>query len=287
MTVGLFPGQGIAPRTVADSLPDDHELLESANQILGYDVKRRVEQVARLSRAVLPTRLAQPAIFIAGLISFEAAGRSGTTFDRLVGHSLGEYTALVAGGAIPFEHGIKLVAARGEAMQRASRRTSGGMVAVMGLTIEQAEEVARVTGLTLANDNSPSQAVLSGAEDALAEAGKIVRTLGGRSVLLPLDGAFHSPDMAPAADKLQATLVVTEVRSPAIPVISNVSAAPFRAPGEIRKLLVRQLTERVRFRESIAYVASRGADSFIDLGPGRIVGKLAEATVRALEPAHA
>ena len=280
MRAGLFPGQGLDPPIVSAALSDDHALLKRANEVLGYDLARRVEQVARRSRPILPTDLGQPAIFVAGIISFTDACERGEQLDYLAGHSLGEYTALVAGGGIRFEAGLKLVAARGTLMKRASARGTGGMAAALNLSLEDAESVSTESGVVLANDNSPGQVVLSGPEESLSRAAVLVRELGGRSVRLPVNGAFHSNEMQSAALELAMVLDETEIRSPAIPVLSNVSAAPYRAPGEIRKLLVSQLTGRVRFRQSVSWLVECGVTEFIDLGPGRIVGRLADATVR-------
>lgn len=278
MRAGLFPGQGLDAAVVLRSLPESHRLLDQADHMLGYDLRRRVEQVLRWSNPLLPTDVAQPAIFVAGLASFEVALESGTNFDYLVGHSLGEYTALVATGAIPFSHGLKLVATRGTAMKRAASHSDGGMAAVMGLSTDQVENLCRQTGVTFANDNSPSQAVVSGSTEALSFAAEVVRSLGGRTVLLSVDGAYHSDAMTSANGALSAALESTDVRCPRIPVVSNVSAVPYRAPGEIRKLLLLQLTHRVRFRESIAWLSTAGVTEFVDLGPGRVVGRLATAT---------
>jgi malonyl CoA-acyl carrier protein transacylase len=281
MRVGLFPGQGLDPAAVASALDPRDRILHKANEILGYDIRRKVEQVTKRSRPVLSTSVAQPAIFVAGLIAFKKAVKRAGRFDYLVGHSLGEYTALVSAGAIPFTQGLKLVAVRGQAMQAAGAATPGGMAAVMNLSLDDAEYVCRKTGVTVANDNSPEQVVLSGREQSLSKAAQMVRAMGGRSVLLPVDGPYHSAAMKLAVDHLSGTLTQTYVRSPReTPVISNVSAAPYRAPGEIRKLLTLQLTNRVRFRESISYLLERGDPEFVDLGPGRVVGRLAEVTAR-------
>ncbi len=279
MRIGLFPGQGLDPTVVATALDDGDPVLQRASEILGYDVKRSVQRIACRPRGVLPTALAQPAIFVGGIASFRNALLNGTRFDRLVGHSLGEYTALVAAKAICFSEGLKLVAARANAMQRAARAASGAMAAVMNLSLDDIEYICSETGATIANDNTPKQVVLSGKEDALARAAEIVRARGGRSVLLPVDGAYHSQAMEPAARDLSYALAQTNVRSPKIEVISNVTAKPYRAPGEIRKLLTLQLTHRVRFRESIENISRADAD-FVDLGPGDVVGRLAKAAAR-------
>ena len=277
MRAGLFPGQGVDAKVVLNGLDPTHPTVGSASETLGYDLVTRVTQIAKRPRGVLPTSLAQPAIFVAGLIAFEARAATGERFDCLVGHSLGEYTALVAARAIGFEDGLKLVAARGEAMQRATGASSGGMAAVLGLALPVVEEIARTRGLTVANDNSPAQVVLSGDRERLAHAAEAARELGGRCVLLSVEGAFHSGAMSSATEALVDALSATHIRSPAVPVVSNVTARPYRAPGEIRKLLVRQLTGRVRFREAILFLVDRNVGEFVDIGPGDVVGRLARA----------
>ena len=285
--MGLFPGQGLEPAVVLSALPEHHPLLKQAAQSLGFDLRRRVERITRHSQPLLPTDLAQPAIFVAGVIAFRDAEQRGGSFDFLVGHSLGEYTALVAVGAIPFSHGLRLVSARGAAMKKAAAQTDGGMAAVMGLPVEQVEALCAAVGATFANDNSPSQAVVSGSGTALDRAAPWVRSRGGRTVLLPIDGAYHSEAMTSAEASLAIALERTDVRSPKIPIVSNVTARPYRSPGEIRKLLLTQLTHKVRFRGSIEWLTERGATEFVDLGPGRVVGRLARASIPRYEEAAA
>lgn len=279
MRAGLFPGQGIDARTIAAGLVTDHPLGDRANEVLGMDVARRVRDLSRRS-ATVPTSLAQPAIFLAGMISYAEARRDGITFDHFAGHSLGEYTALVAADAIPFEHGLRLVEARGRAMEAAAGMSSGGMSAVLGLDLGTAEHIAETHGLTLANDNAPGQVVLSGDPERLKQAARAVREAGGRTVLLPVTGAFHSTAMTPAVADLADALASAEVRCPRVPVISNMSARPYRAPGEIRKLLLAQLTGRVRFREAIEHLIRNGVRDFLDLGPGSVAGNLAATTYK-------
>lgn len=284
MRVGLFPGQGLDPSAVSSALHEDDPVLQRANEVLEYDVKRSVDRIACRPGGVLPTAVAQPAIFTAGIMSFRRAVKDGARFDRLIGHSLGEYTALVAARSIGFTEGLKLVQARANAMQRAARETPGAMAAVMNLSLDDIEHVCQTTGATVANDNSPKQIVLSGSEEALASAAQIVRARGGRSVLLPVDGAYHSTAMKPAERDLTYALEQTNVRSPKVDVVSNVSAKPYRAPGEIRKLLAQQVTQPVRFRESVAAIDEDA--EFVDLGPGRVVGRLAQAVVKDRSGAH-
>jgi malonyl CoA-acyl carrier protein transacylase len=281
--VALFPGQGVPARTVLESLPEDHELMGRANEILGYELRKRVEIAARRKGAVLPTALAQPAIFVASAIGYEKAIAEGASFDAIVGHSLGEYPALVAGEAISFEAGVAVVQVRGEAMEKAARIAPGGMIAVLGLGGDDVESIRASADLAVANDNAPGQVVLSGPEERLSVAAGLAKNLGGRSVLLQVQGPFHTSAMAPAVKDLEDALDHVEVRSPRLPVVSNVSARPYKAPGEIRKLLVTQLVHRVRFRESLEWVWSRGVRDYVDVGPGDVAAGLANRTFTNLE----
>jgi [acyl-carrier-protein] S-malonyltransferase len=277
MRAALFPGQGVAAKDLAAALDQDHPRIEEANQVLGYDFVRAVEQVAHRS---LPTTLAQPAILVSGIVSFENALARPERFDFMVGHSLGEYTALVAGGALSFADGLKVVVARARAMQRAVRSTGGGMVALLRIAPDEAARIADRAGVSVANDNSPTQTVVAGDDLALARVATLGRAAGARCLRLPVEGAFHTTAMNSAADALADVLAHVTIRSPKVTVLSNVSAAPYRSPGEVRKLLVRQLTSKVRFRESIEYLAQSGVTDFIDLGPGRVVEGLALATAQ-------
>jgi malonyl CoA-acyl carrier protein transacylase len=281
--VALFPGQGIPARTVLESLPEGHELMGRANEILGYELPKRVEIAARRKGAVIPTALAQPAIFVASLIGHERAVGDGASFDAIVGHSLGEYPALVAGGAMSFEAALTVVQVRGDAMEKAARIAPGGMIAVLGLGEDDVEGVRVTADLSVANDNAPGQVVLSGPEERLTVAAGLAKSLGGRSVLLQVPGPFHTSAMAPAVKELEDALDRVEVRSPRLPVVSNVSARPYKAPGEIRKLLVLQLVHRVRFRECLEWVWSRGVRDYVDVGPGDVAAGLAHRTFGNLQ----
>lgn len=278
MRAGLFPGQGIPAKTVLESLPKSHALVASASELLGYDLFKRVEVAARRKGASLPTAVAQPAIFVAGMISFsyDSAG-----WDFFCGHSLGEYTALTAAGAFSFEDALAIVHIRAEGMERAGRVAPGSMAAVLGLELEQVSDIAQRTGVVIANDNSPGQVVLAGPEPALASAATEVRAAGARSVLLDVSGAFHTPAMAPASPALAQALQAAEIRTPEIPVVSNVLARPYSDPTEVKELLVAQLTRPVRFRESIEWLVEQGVEDFTDFGPGRIVAGLAQKSRRA------
>lgn len=280
MRAGLFPGQGVDAAAVLEAL-DGAPLLERANEMTGFDLVAAIERQLRRPRPVLPTEVAQPALFVAGLAAHERHVATSGPFDVYAGHSVGEYAALAAAGALPAEEALRLVCVRGRAMRDAARAAGGGMAAVKGVAPEELDEMSAEAGVVVANDNSPAQLVASGPDDALAEIAQLVRARGGRCLLLAVEGAFHSPAMASAAGALADALDHVELRIPAARVVSNVTARPYRAPGEIRKLLVRQLTERVRFRESIEWIAGAGVTELVDLGPGRVAGKLADATLGA------
>lgn len=290
MSVGLFPGQGIPAKMIAAGLPAGDPLLDLASQTLRYDLRSRVRAAAPSTSSRLPTNIAQPAIFVASLISCRDKLKQGLRLNHLIGHSLGEYAALAAAGAFSVTDGLVAVAARGEAMQKAAIKSPGGMVALIGLDHIAMCELAAEAGVAIANDNSPQQIVVAGKDPALELVATLARKRGGRAVRLPVLAPFHTEAMAPAAEALSDALFGIEIRNPAVPVISNVTARPYRSPGEIRRLLVTQLTAPVRFRDCVATTWEVGARSFTDLGPGAVVGPLANQTVAGLGaevPAHA
>lgn len=271
----MFPGQGIAASHVAEALAGGGELVERAEEVLELPLRRDVGHVARRSKAVLPTRLAQPAIVVASLARWSLRDDR-KTFSMLTGHSLGQITALVAGGAVTFRAGLRLTAARAEVMERAAMSEPGGMMALLGLDAATAEEIAARSGACIANDNAPGQMVLSGPERALADAAAAARSSGGRSIRLQVSGAFHSRAMAAAAADFADVVMATEIRSPRIPLLSDMTACPMSAPGEIRKRLVEQLTGRVRWTDCVARAVAEGVTEFVDVGPGEVLSGLVE-----------
>jgi [acyl-carrier-protein] S-malonyltransferase len=283
MRAGLFPGQGVDAATLHAALAEA-PLLSRADDVLGFDLRDEIERHLDRARPALPTDVAQPALYVAGLA---AHAERGDAFDVYAGHSVGEYTALAAAGALSDEDGLRLVCERGRAMGAAGRSAPGGMAAVKGLTPGELADICTRSGTVIANDNSPAQLVIAGPDDALADAARMVHASGGRALLLRVEGAFHTEAMRPAVDALRDALDHTRLGTPRVPVVSNVTARPYRAPGEIRKLLVRQLTERVRFRESVEWMVRTGVQDFVDLGPGRVAEKLAAATVAAVEAVNA
>jgi [acyl-carrier-protein] S-malonyltransferase len=277
VTAILFPGQGSQTpdmrETVSQLRPD---LLSLVDQIVGEDPFVRAEE---------GTRFAQPAIFCASLAGWEALGRPAGDF--MAGHSLGELAALVAAGCLTERDGLELVALRGRLMQESGERAGdGGMLALLGAgAADHAGELADAHGLAVANDNSPQQVVLSGDRGSFDAASAAAKELGLRPMDLPVTGAFHSPMMAEAVPSFTAALERVEVSPPqGVTVFSAVTAAPF---DDVRAQLAQALTMPVRWRETLLAMHDRGADRFVEVGPGRVLTGLAKRTLKDVELAHA
>jgi malonyl CoA-acyl carrier protein transacylase len=259
----LFPGQGSQTADMRETVERQRpDLLELALEEVGPDV---------FERAAEGTRWAQPAIYCAALAGHEELG---VRADVMAGHSLGEITALVAAEAIGAEDGLRLVAARGRLMQEAAEETGdGGMTAVRarGGNREAIAEVAAAANVAIANDNAPDQLVLSGALGALDEAEAKLKERGIRGKRLPVAGAFHSPLMEPAVAPFRAVVEEVEFAAPRVPVMSCVTAQPFEdVPG----LLVRALTEPVRWLDVVRALEARGVVEFVETGPGTVLTNL-------------
>ena len=277
VTAILFPGQGSQTpdmrETVSELRPD---LLSLAEQIVGEDPFVRADE---------GTRFAQPAIFCASLAGWEALGRP--SGDFMAGHSLGELAALVAAGCLTEREGLELVALRGKLMQESGERAGdGGMLALLGAgAADHAGELAEAHGLSVANDNSPQQVVLSGDRGSFDAASAAAKELGLRPMDLPVSGAFHSPMMAEAVSSFTAALERAEVSPPqGVTVFSAVTAAPF---DDVRAQLAQALTMPVRWRETLLVMHDRGAERFVEVGPGRVLTGLAKRTLKDVELAHA
>jgi [acyl-carrier-protein] S-malonyltransferase len=278
----LFPGQGSQTpemRELVERVRPD--LLEMAVQAVGEDPFPRADQ---------GTHYAQPAIFCASLAGWEAIGRPVEAF--MAGHSLGELGALVAAGVLEEREGLELVALRGRLMHQSGLEAAdgegeGGMIAVLGAgASDHASELAEAHGLTVANDNSPLQVVLSGAKSRLPEAMAHAKELGLRAMELDVTGAFHSPMMAGAVPEFERALADTAFGEPAAgtTVVSAVTAQPFTDP---RRELADALTMPVRWREVMLTLHELGAERFIDVGPGRVLTGLAKRTLSGVELVNA
>ncbi len=271
-TAILFPGQGSHTSemrdTVAQLRPD---LLDLVIEVVGEDP---------FPRAADGTNFAQPAIFCASLAGWASLGEPEA--DYMAGHSLGELAALVVAGGLDERDGLELVALRGALMQEAGERAGdGGMLALLGPgAADHGVELADAHGLSLANDNSPQQVVLSGARSVLPEAAAAAKALGLRAMELPVTGAFHSPMMTSAVAPFAAALAGVTVHPIRTPVISAVTAAPF---DDIRRRLAEALTMPVRWRETMLALQELGAERFVEVGPGRVLTGLAKRTLRDVE----
>jgi [acyl-carrier-protein] S-malonyltransferase len=264
-TALLFPGQGSQTSTMAtvaaEQLP---ELVEQAADELGGDV---FEQIGE------GTQYAQPALFIAGLAHWKAAGEPHAAF--YAGHSLGELPALVAAGALEASAGLRLAAVRGRLMDEASQVRPGGMVASLGGSDEVVQKVAGEFELTIANDNAPGQVILSGDAEKVGEARKALRAEGAKAIRLPVAGAFHSPLMEPAIPGYKEILDQTEFAA-APGAYSSITAAPF---DDVRADLLAALTQPVRWRDTLAALHDAGATTFLETGPGDILTGLCRRTL--------
>jgi [acyl-carrier-protein] S-malonyltransferase len=247
----------------------DEPLLRRGLEILGFDPFPRLDE---------GTRFQQPALFLCSVAEWVRSG-----IDQPVGaagHSLGEYAALVAAGALDFDDAVRLVRVRAEAMADASDANPGAMLAVLGGDAHAVRALARDHDLVIANDNAPGQLVLAGAAEAVDAAEAAVTELGARARRLDVSGAFHSELMAPAAEPLADALREVEIREPRFPVISNGTARPFE---DVRSELVANLTRTVRWRETVLTLADAGAGEFVELGPGRVLGGLVRRILRDRE----
>ncbi len=269
-TAILFPGQGSQTSgmaaVTASQLP---ELLAQARAELGADP---FEQIGE------GTHFAQPALFCASLAHYKRAGNP--RGEMLAGHSLGELAALVAGGALGPEQGLRLAVVRGRLMEEAAQRTPGGMLASLGGEEATVREIAARYELTVANENAPGQLVLSGPSDGLGEARKELRASGAKAIRLPVAGAFHSPLMTEAAAAFRAALEEVEFEAPELPVYSSTSAAPFDG---IRDRLAAALTEPVLWCRTLAAMRDAGASTFLETGPGDVLTGLVRRTLPGAE----
>ncbi len=276
MKAFVFPGQGAQFVGMGKDLYENNalakELFDKANEVLGFKITDIMFNGT--DEELKQTKVTQPAVFLHSVISALCMGDAFQP-DMIAGHSLGEFSALTAAGALSFEDGLKLVHARALAMQKACEIAPGTMAAVIGLpdeTIEQVcAEVSTEGNVVIpANYNCPGQLVISGNEDAINTACEKLTEAGARRALpLPVSGAFHSPLMQPAKDELQAAIEKTEIHAPKCPVYQNVDAKPHTDPAEIKANLIAQLTSSVRWTASVQNMIADGADDFTECGPGK------------------
>jgi len=252
------------------------ELVDQASEITGRDVAQLL--IAADQETLKRTDNAQLATFVLSLVVLDAAERVGLVPALCAGHSLGEYTALVAAGALDYEDGLRLVAERGAAMQHAAEVAPGTMAAVLGLDDDAVEAACTLAegDVWVANYNAPSQVVIAGTADAVAEAGRLAKGMGAKKVLpIPVGGAFHTPLMSPARDRLRKAVAAVGFREPDPAVVANVDARVHPDPEDWPRLLSAQLCSPVRWRQTVDTLVTAGTQSFIELGPGGVLTGLA------------
>lgn len=289
-TAILFPGQGAQHlgmgKRLVEQFPAAKALFDQAKDILGYDLAELCFNGP--AEELDSTIYSQPALFVCSLAALEKLKAESPDVvlgcDMAAGLSLGEYTALVYAGSMSFEDGLRVVQKRGQAMQAAADATPSGMVSILLLDRDQVQQVcdeASAQGsIQIANYLCPGNIVVSGENAACLRAAELAEAAGGRAVPLAVAGAFHTPIMKPADDQLAEALAAVEIKTPQIPVVSNVDAATHTDPEEIRQILVQQVLEPVRWEDSIRLMLDEGCDQFYEVGPGKVLKGLMKRIAR-------
>lgn len=268
----VFPGQGSQfvgmGKELYDSRVDVKDLMESANEILGFDILSIM--FSGTDEDLKKTEVTQPAIFIHSIAALKTTDTIGAQF--VAGHSLGEFSALVANGVLSFDDGLKLVSERAKAMQEACDANPSSMAAILGLADSKVEEIcAKVDGTVVpANYNCPGQLVISGETAAVEKACELLKEAGAkRALMLPVNGAFHSPLMQPAQERLAKAIEKTKFGKTTMPVYQNITTTAVTDPEQIKANLIAQLTGPVKWTQSVQNMIKDGASKFVEVGPGK------------------
>jgi len=291
MNAYIFPGQGAQFSGMGLDLYENsrqaQELFKTANDILGFSITEIMFEGS--AEDLKQTKVTQPAIFLHSVILAKTLGNKFMP-DMVAGHSLGEFSALVANGGLGFEDGLKLVSQRAQAMQKACELKSSTMAAVLGLDDDVVENVcAETDGIVVAaNYNCPGQLVISGETSAVERACETLREKGARrALLLPVGGAFHSPMMEPAREELASAIENTNFSKPNCPIYQNVTASAVTNEGQIKSNLISQLTAPVKWTQSVQHMIADGAVHFTEVGPGKVLQGLVKKIHREAETASA
>lgn len=279
----LFPGQGSQYAAMADpwaTHPAGKVVLEEASEAWGRDLLA----TCRDEDALTLTEVVQPAVFACDVAAFRVLEAEGIEVAAAAGHSLGEFAALVASGALEFAPALSTVILRGQAMQEASDAVASTMTAVLGMTKEEAAELCDVAGrgdiLQVANENAPAQVVLSGTVAAIERAEELARSRNAKAIRLKVAGAFHSPLMQPALTRVRQAIAELAFAEPSFPIVPNVSGRPTSEPSALRDLLSRQMTAPVRWETTMSAMDEMGVTRYIEAGPGEVLAKLAKRCVK-------
>jgi [acyl-carrier-protein] S-malonyltransferase len=277
-TAWVFPGQGSQwvgmGRDLYDNVKSARAMFEQADSVLGFPLSKLCFEGPE--DELRQTINAQPALVVMSFACLEASreiqGDKLTTPTYLAGHSLGEYTALAVAGVFDFATAVRLARERGRLMHEAGQRQPGGMAAILGLEESKLIDVCRQSGTVMANVNCPGQIVISGAIENVNKAMELAKAAGAaRAVALQVSGAFHSPLMKPAVEGMTGVIRTTVFKEPTLPVIANVTARPLDTAAVVKEELINQLTNPVQWQRSIEYMIQQGTDTFIEIGPGKVL----------------